>query len=129
GMKPARPLDRNLTLIRPLLSISRLEIVRYLTELGQQWHDDPTNADPDFTRNRIRHELLPLLDRDYNPRVRNALAKLARQADEAQEIIEAAASDLLRQAVLDRTSGSARIDVRPLENLPRHLVRECFARL
>ena len=48
-------------LVRPLLTVSRQEVIAYLRAAGQAWREDETNRDPAFTRNRIRHELLPLL--------------------------------------------------------------------
>jgi tRNA(Ile)-lysidine synthase len=64
-------------IIRPLLETPRGEIEEFLTQLNQFWRDDHTNFDTRYTRNRIRHELLPLLERDYNPNLRRALGELA----------------------------------------------------
>jgi len=58
--------------IRPLLDVTRFEIERYLAELGLAWREDASNRDLDFLRNRIRHELLPLLEQ-YNPAIRHTL--------------------------------------------------------
>ncbi len=63
--------------IRPLLSTKRTEIVQYLRELDQPWREDISNSDTAFTRNRLRHELLPQIERDFNPNVIDALANLA----------------------------------------------------
>ena len=49
----------------------------YLQELNQPWREDHSNQDTQFTRNRIRHELLPLLERDYNPNLRQLLSETA----------------------------------------------------
>ena len=67
-------------IIRPLLETSRASIECYLKELGQPWCEDRTNLDMQRTRNRIRHELLPLLERDYNPNLRKALCETAEVA-------------------------------------------------
>ena len=67
-------------LVRPLLGISRHEVEAYLNSIGQVWRDDSTNQDLAHTRNRIRHRLLPLLERDFNPDVRKTLADLAELA-------------------------------------------------
>src|SRR5579871_5475431 len=48
-------------IVRPLLNTTRTEIEAYLKELGQEWREDSTNRQLTFTRNRIRHDLLPLL--------------------------------------------------------------------
>ena len=65
--------------VRPFLAVQRVQIEAYLRVLGQPWHEDETNDSLAPTRNRIRHELLPLL-RAYNPRIEHALAHLAANA-------------------------------------------------
>ncbi len=64
-------------IIRPLLEVTRDEVEQYLTSLGQTWREDESNLDHHFARNRVRHELLPLLEREYNPNLRQVLSDLA----------------------------------------------------
>jgi tRNA(Ile)-lysidine synthase len=64
-------------IVRPLLGIRRRELEAYLKEIGQGWREDATNADPKFTRNRIRKLLVPLLEKEFNPAVAENLAELA----------------------------------------------------
>jgi len=66
-------------ILRPLLATTRAEIEAYLGELGQDWREDSSNRHLTFTRNRIRHELLPLLE-GWNPRLREHLAQMAELA-------------------------------------------------
>ncbi|MBI3629760.1 MAG: tRNA lysidine(34) synthetase TilS, partial [Candidatus Rokubacteria bacterium] len=63
--------------IRPLIETRRAGIVETLTAAGLTWREDPSNRDPKFLRNRIRHELLPLLASTYNPAIVPALARAA----------------------------------------------------
>jgi len=63
--------------IRPLLAVSRAEVLEHLDERGLAWREDATNADPAHLRNRVRHELLPYLASRFNPRVGEALAREA----------------------------------------------------
>ena len=65
------------SVIRPLLGLTRDEAMAYLAERGLQYREDSTNADVRYARNRVRHELLPLLAERYNPRVREALLRFA----------------------------------------------------
>ena len=60
GLKGMRPVNGNI--IRPLLDVSREEIHQYAVENGVQWREDHTNAETRFLRNKIRHELLPVID-------------------------------------------------------------------
>jgi tRNA(Ile)-lysidine synthase len=66
-------------ILRPFLAASRTEIEACLHQLGQTWREDSSNRHLTFTRNRIRHELLPLLE-DWNPRLREHLAQMAELA-------------------------------------------------
>jgi tRNA(Ile)-lysidine synthase len=63
-------------ILRPFLGARRASIEAWLKEIGQEWREDATNRDVAYTRNRIRHELLPALE-SYNPQVRTQLANLA----------------------------------------------------
>jgi len=75
GLVGIRPV--NLSVIRPLIEVSREEILSYARSCDLPWREDRTNQDLSFSRNRIRHRILPLL-REMNPRV---LAALQRTAD------------------------------------------------
>lgn len=66
-------------IIRPLLGTTRAEVEEYLRGLGQEWREDSTNRQTTYTRNRIRHELLPSLE-SWNPRLREHLAQMAELA-------------------------------------------------
>ena len=63
--------------IRPLLSVSRAELERYVARHRLEIREDPTNREPRYLRNRVRKELLPLLETRYRPRLRPRLAALA----------------------------------------------------
>ena len=77
--------------MRPLLGVRRAEVEEFLRSLGQVWREDATNQDVSLTRNRVRHELMPMLRR-FNPGVDAALARLAASArdDEAFWQVEVA---------------------------------------
>src|SRR5271165_4355633 len=72
-----RGAERKIRFVRPLLSVTRDEVEAYLTSLGQEWREDESNLDRRFARNRVRHELLPLLERKYNPNLRRVLSDMA----------------------------------------------------
>ena len=63
--------------IRPLLSVRRAALEAYLRALGQDWREDSSNRDQHFTRNRVRAQLLPLLEREFNPSIAENLSELA----------------------------------------------------
>jgi tRNA(Ile)-lysidine synthase len=75
-----------LTIIRPLLLVSRSEVEAYCAERGLRPVHDPTNADTTYFRNRLRHELLPELE-TYNPNIRAALGRMAEVAAGEHELL------------------------------------------
>ena len=90
-------LPQQARIVRPLLAIRRAEVLDYLRGLGQPFREDASNRDPRFLRNRIRHELLPLLERDYNPRVAAGLAQTAEISRAEQQHWERELSEAVRQ--------------------------------
>ncbi len=77
--------------IRPLLRCTRAQVVEYLHLLDQRWREDPSNADTTFLRNRIRHSLVPLLEKDF-PGYRTALHSLSRKLSLAADLVSEGAS-------------------------------------
>ncbi len=63
-------------IIRPMLTVPRAEIVNYIRERGLEFVEDSSNASRSILRNRIRHELMPMLDREYRPGIARRLAEL-----------------------------------------------------
>ena len=86
-------------ILRPLLAVTRAEIEAYLNTLGQPWREDSSNRQLSFTRNRIRHELLPLLE-SWNPKLREHLAHLAELARDEESWWRAEVGRLAPQLLL-----------------------------
>lgn len=78
GMAPRRALAPGVELIRPLLPLTRDEVLTYAEVHGLSWREDRTNLDPKFTRNWVRGKILPLLERRA-PGVKGRLARVAAQ--------------------------------------------------
>jgi tRNA(Ile)-lysidine synthase len=86
-------------IVRPLLGVRRTELEEFLRGRKQPWRTDSTNADEAFTRNRVRHHLLPIL-REYNPSLDQALANLAGLARDDEARWQAELSRILPQVLL-----------------------------
>ena len=86
-------------ILRPLLSTTRAEVEAYLGALGQGWREDSSNRHLTFTRNRIRHELLPLLE-GWNPQLREHLAQMAQLARDEEAWWQAELARLTPQLLL-----------------------------
>ena len=86
GLAGVRPFTED-GIVRPLLYCTREEVRSWLRERGIPWREDETNQDCSYTRNRIRHELLPQLRREYNPKIDDALANLAEIARDEDDFL------------------------------------------
>lgn len=136
GLAGISPHHREKGLVRPFLETTRTEIESYLRKLDQSWREDSTNRDLAHTRNRVRHQLLPLLQRDFNPAIRQTLADLAEVARAEAEYwdakVAAVLPRVLRQGKPSRSgrssSGAASstwaLDLAVLKSLPLALQRQ-----
>jgi tRNA(Ile)-lysidine synthase len=106
------------------LGVRRSELLAYLQELDQPYRDDSSNADRQFTRNRLRHELLPRLAADFNPGVVDALLRLATLAGEVQAVVDARVDALAARSVHEAGPDAVRIELSELTAEPRYVVRE-----
>jgi tRNA(Ile)-lysidine synthase len=86
-------------IVRPMLGVRRAEVEAYLRERGQSWREDATNRDVSLTRNRVRHELMPML-RGFNPGVDVVLARLAEIARDEEAFWQAEVVRVLPQVLL-----------------------------
>jgi tRNA(Ile)-lysidine synthase len=94
GMKwrSASPADAKITLVRPLLGFSKAEILAFARAGKIQFRDDATNLSSDFLRNRIRNELLPLLQKKYQPGLSKTVLRLMEIVGEESEFVGVASS-------------------------------------
>ena len=90
GMGEVRVISGNQTMLRPLLTVAREEIETFARERDLKWIEDESNDDTNFTRNFLRHEITPRLAQRF-PHYRSSLARAARHASEADEMLEALA--------------------------------------
>jgi len=94
-----RPLTDNILLVRPLLEITRAETGDFCQDFQLPIWEDSTNEDLKYTRNRIRLELLPYLQENFNPQVESALAQTAELLQAEVEYLEQAADRLRCEAM------------------------------
>jgi tRNA(Ile)-lysidine synthase len=126
GIRRYRELVPGVSLVRPLLEISRRQVQEYLDALGQAAREDRSNVDQRYTRNRIRHALLPHLAAHYNPNVVGAITRLATLAGDVQQVVAGLLEDLQVRCVKDDSPVQVTVDCGPLAHVPRYLVRELW---
>lgn len=117
GLKgiPALRADR---VVRPLLDVHRREILTYLQEKNLPWKEDPSNRDTRFLRNRIRHTLLPLLEKNFNPGIRKALLRTGCIAEAENEWIDTLVQHHWKALLLEESPGlSLRLNAEGLATL------------
>lgn len=93
------PNGRTGRILRPLLGTDRAAVEAYLKSINQDWVEDETNADPAFTRNRVRHQLVPAL-REFNPSLQTTLGNLAEIAREEEMYWQRELDRVMPQVVL-----------------------------
>lgn len=111
GIPPVREED-GIRIVRPLIGCTREEILAFLRARGITARTDRSNADIEHFRNRIRHELLPLLRGEYNPRVSEALARIGDTLRYDEDLLrglteEAYAACVWKDSRLDRVAFAA----------------------
>ena len=127
GIPRVRSLDHGIALMRPLLHCRRDIVIDYLQSLGQSWQTDASNQDLQYMRNRIRQQLLPQLQSEYQEGVQEALLRLGERAAEVQQVLDLLTSELMEQSVVCRQEDHqqrVQIDCQALANQQPHLVRE-----
>jgi tRNA(Ile)-lysidine synthase len=124
------PVLREGRIIRPLLGVTRRDVLDYLACRGFSYRSDATNVGTMYRRNRIRHEVLPLL-RSFNPRIVEGLAREAEILAADAAVLEDLDRDRWRDVVVEAVPGRvvldrARLAAQPL-GLRRRLVRQALA--
>lgn len=122
GMPRTRTLSLSVTLVRPLLACSRADLRFYLSEQEQSWREDATNADVYFSRNRLRHEILPRLRELFD--VDNALLGAAAQAREMQRLLEPCIEQLSAACAVHAAPPGVMLNVASLAGQPPFLAAE-----
>ena len=112
GIPWQRPLaaDSAIQVVRPLLGITREEILEYCAELDLQPRTDATNEDFAFWRNRVRHLLIPLLEREFMPNIRHLLGRTAAICREEAPILNRDTDLAFPAALLEQTADSVVLD-------------------
>jgi tRNA(Ile)-lysidine synthase len=107
-------------IIRPLIDVERADLRTYLARRGEPFREDASNLDVAFARNRVRHELIPLLQSRFSPGVTHVLAREAELARHDEEFLAAEAIELASRIVLPDVAGVT-LDADGLRRAPRAL--------
>lgn len=121
---PARFERGGMQFERPLLGVSAAEIRAWLAQEGIAFVEDPTNTDTSFTRNRIRRELLPAIERAF-PQFRETFARSAQHAAHAQRVLtQFAEQDMASMQGDPEIAALQRLSHERQANVLRHWLRQ-----
>lgn len=140
GIRLKRKLTRNsiIDIVRPLLFIWRKDIITYLKKKNLSYRIDSTNLERDKFRNKIREELIPYLEKNYNPNIKKSLVKLGETAAQNYDFLDEKANVLFEEILLkeektDKYSSEIILDIHKLNKIPQILqqiiIKEAIVKL
>lgn len=121
GLKGILPVREDL-FIRPLVRMSKPEILDFLGRIGQDFVLDSSNEDPVFLRNRVRHVLIPFLEESFNPRIRDSLDRLSQILQEEETFFQDQAEQGLQDCLREEITGAVTLSVPELSRLHPALI-------
>ncbi len=116
------------TIVRPFLSLARPQIETEVERRGLAFRTDKSNFDPRFTRNRVRRQLLPIIERDFNPGVVSLLSGFANRCRDDEEYLEGQAREMARPWRA-RQGSEERIPARALAQFPPAIQRRVLRQM
>jgi tRNA(Ile)-lysidine synthase len=114
---------REPAIVRPLLGIGKKELEGYLGNLGKSWREDKSNRDLRHSRNLMRHGILPRLERNFNPAVREALAETAEIARAEEDYWQSEVARVLPEVMSEDGEDGFALSLGQLAGLPLALQR------
>ncbi|HPI33644.1 MAG TPA: tRNA lysidine(34) synthetase TilS, partial [candidate division Zixibacteria bacterium] len=119
--------------IRPLLDVWRDEILGYLKEHRLTFCRDESNRDLRFRRNFLRHKVMPLVRKSFNPKVERALADLADTLAAEEEYLEGVLAGVQKKVLTETPGGKFELDLRRFDGydkwIRRRLLRYCLSKI
>ena len=126
------PVRRCQRIIRPLITLTRTDVLACLDAKHLTFQTDSTNEDPAYLRNRVRHDLIPVLQ-TYNPRIRQTLSHLAEIVSEDEKVLSTLTRQIFKDILVPsqdtQESQSCHISRSRFLDLPRALQRRCIRRV
>lgn len=132
GIPPQRQAQDS-SIIRPLIHVTRQQIASYLEARGLEFMEDASNHDPRFLRNRIRHDLIPRLAKEYNPEIVDALNRMAGIFRDEDQWMQKQTALILNQCMVSKTAHAVTLKMLCLKEQDRALkcriIREVICRI
>jgi tRNA(Ile)-lysidine synthase len=129
GIRPYRDLNEDLVLIRPLLDVWRWEVEAYLAKRGQAFREDSSNRQTDYTRNRLRHRLLPVIVEEFGESTKAAIYRSSLILAEVADWLAAQAADYLSRAILEEGPERVQLSLAESPDAPWPVVQQALVTL
>ncbi len=126
GIPRTRLLDHGITLLRPMLTHSRQHVLGYLEQLAQPYREDSSNQSLDFTRNRIRLELLPLLKEYYHSDADRAVLRIQEMATELSDYLTTDAQQVVEKVLEHCSSQRVTMNCLGFNGISSVVIREAL---
>lgn len=120
-------------LIRPLIEVKREEVEGFLKGGKIKFRTDSSNLRPDFLRNKLRLKLLPLIEREYNPKIKKVLGRTSYLLSEEEKYLKKKALELFKKSLIEKNETEIILDLENFfdydKSLKRIIIRICLERL
>ena len=131
GIPPLR-IQKDVTFVRPVLGIRRIELRQFLSEINQPFCEDPSNASSNYSRNFIRNELLPSISHKFGAQSLDSILRLAEQASQIERYLDELVDAFWADSV-QITNGQATVTLTDIRQQPEfvlsHLVRALWKKM
>lgn len=124
GIPPERPLNNLVSVFRPFITLSRNEIEEAAQTWGLTWCEDATNDELNFLRNRIRHQVMPVLKSTLGAGISEQILRSSGLIRQGEEIVSSVVRDVTSRAVSTDLQGNLHLDIQMLGEMPFSLAAE-----
>jgi len=107
---------KNGNIIRPILNIKKDEIIEYLDENGIEYNIDRTNKELIYTRNKIRNDLIPKIENEYNPNIIDTINRMSQKISEDMDFIDSIAKEEYANMIISKRNDSVKLNIREFKN-------------
>lgn len=115
GIPIKRALTKNCNIVRPIIDLKKQEILEYAKMRNLEWREDVTNEETQYTRNKIRHVVLPILEQEFNPSIIDVINRTARLINGADRFLNRFINDNTNKVITEINENTAKININILK--------------
>ena len=128
GIPRVRQLIKNVRVIRPLIDISKNDLIEYAKLRNLQWREDESNDWLDYTRNKIRHKLIPTLEAEFSPSIKDNVQRITKFLQGTDEFIQERVSEVSDLIISRETNENYKIKINILNSNNQFIQGEIISR-